>query len=65
MFMYQNSHTNLAYTDFEHNRLAQLAQQYLNNPMLMHQLCDRVYERLNANIKIQRERIGNSSTGRQ
>lgn len=65
MSMSQNSHTNLTYTAFEHNRLAQLAQGYLNNPVLMHQLCDRVYERLNADIKIQRERIGNSSTGRQ
>lgn len=49
----------------EDSRLAQLAQQYLNNPVLMHQLCDRVYERLYADIKIQKERIGNSSTGRQ
>lgn len=66
MSMSQNSsHTNLTYTDFEHDRLAQSAQQYLNNPVLMHQLCDRVYERLHADIKIQRERIGNSSTGRQ
>ncbi|WP_375509713.1 hypothetical protein [uncultured Nostoc sp.] len=59
------SHANLTYTDFEYNRLAQSAQQYLNNPVLMHQLCDRVYERLYADIKIQIERIGNSSTGRQ
>ncbi|WP_335213382.1 hypothetical protein [Nostoc sp.] len=66
MSMAHNSnHTNLTDTDFEHNRLAQSAQQYLNNPMLMHQLCDRVYEQLNADIKIQKERIGNSSTGRQ
>lgn len=67
MSMPQNSspHTNLTDTDFEYNRLAQSAQQYLNNPMLMHQLCDRVYEQLNADIKIQKERIGNSSTGRQ
>ncbi len=65
MSMSQNSHTNLSDTDFEHNRLAQSAQQYLNNPMLMHQLCDRVYEKLHADIKIQKERIGNSSTGRQ
>lgn len=64
--MSQNSNdTNLAYTDFEYNRLAQSAQQYLNNPVLIHQLCDRVYERLYTDIKIQRERIGNSSTGRQ
>ncbi|MBW4457589.1 MAG: hypothetical protein KME55_35840 [Nostoc indistinguendum CM1-VF10] len=63
--MFQNSHTNLTDTDFEHNRLAQSAQQYLNNPMLMHQLCDRVYEKLHTDIKIQKERIGNSSTGRQ
>ncbi len=65
MSMPQNSHTNLTDTDFEYNRLAKSAQQYLNNPMLMHQLCDRVYEQLNADIKIQKERIGNSSTGRQ
>ncbi|MEH2361536.1 MAG: hypothetical protein V7K58_17845 [Nostoc sp.] len=62
---HNSNHTNLTDTDFEHNRLAQSAQQYLNNPMLMHQLCDRVYEQLNADIKIQKERIGNSSTGRQ
>ncbi|WP_214435384.1 hypothetical protein [Dendronalium phyllosphericum] len=60
-----SSQTNLTDTDFEYNRLAQSAQLYLNNPVLMHQLCDRVYERLYADIKIQRERIGNSSTGRQ
>jgi hypothetical protein len=66
MSMSQNSsHTNLVYTDFEYNRLTQLAQRYLNNPVLMHQLCDRVYERLHADLKIQKERIGNSSTGRQ
>ncbi len=66
MSMSQNSsHTNLTDTDFEYNRLAQSAQQYLNNPMLMHQLGDRVYERLYADIKIQKERIGKSSTGRQ
>jgi hypothetical protein len=66
MFMSHNSsHTNVTYTDFEHNRLTQSAQQYLNNPVLMHQLCDRVYERLHANLKIQQERIGNSSTGRK
>ncbi|MBH8576655.1 hypothetical protein I8752_27435 [Nostocaceae cyanobacterium CENA369] len=66
MSMPQNSsQTNLTDTDFEYNRLAQSAQLYLNNPVLMHQLCDRVYERLYADIKIQRERIGNSSTGRQ
>ena len=49
----------------EHNRLTQLNQLYLNNPMLMHQLCDLVYERLYKNLKIQQERIGNSYTGRQ
>ena len=65
MSMSQNSHTNLSNTDFEYNRLAQSAQQYFNNSMLMHQLCNRVYEQLNADIKIQKERIGNSSTGRQ
>ncbi|RCJ42046.1 hypothetical protein A6770_35320 [Nostoc minutum NIES-26] len=64
--MSQNSsHTNLTYTDFEYNRLAKLAQQYLNNPVLMHQLCDRVYERLHADLKIQQQRIGNSNKGRQ
>jgi hypothetical protein len=60
-----SSRTNSTYTDFETNRLAQLAQSYLDNPMLMHQLCDRIYERLYADLKIQRERIGNSSIGRQ
>jgi hypothetical protein len=64
--MSQNfSQTNLSHIDFEYNRLAQSAQQYLNNPVLMHQLCDRVYERLHADLKIQRERIGNFSTGRK
>jgi hypothetical protein len=60
-----SSYTNSTDKDIEHNRLAQLAQQYLNNPMLMYQLCDRVYERLHADIKIQKERIGNSNTGRK
>jgi hypothetical protein len=56
--------TNSTCTNTETNRLAQLAQSYLDNPMLMHQLCDRVYERLYTDLKIQRERIGNSSIGR-
>jgi hypothetical protein len=60
-----SSRTNSTYTDSEANRLAQLAQSYLDNPMLMHQLCDRIYERLYTDLKIQRERIGNSSIGRQ
>ena len=64
MSMFQNSHTK-TYTDCQDNRLTQSAQQYLDNPMLMHQLCDRVYERLHADLKIQRERIGNYSRGRQ
>ncbi len=63
--MSQNSsHTSLAYT-VEHNRLTQLAQQYLNNLVLIHQLCDRVHERLYRNLKIQKERIGNSCIGKQ
>ena len=41
-----------------------IAQKYLNDSVLMHQLSDRVYERLYKNLKIQKERIGNSSTGR-
>lgn len=62
--MFQNGRTNLTPTDFEHNRLAHLARLYINNPVLMHQLCDRVYERLHADLKIHAERIGNSSIGR-
>ncbi len=66
MFMDQNTgNTNSTSIDFEQNRLAQSAQRYLNNPALMRQLCDRVCERLYADLKIQRERIGNSSIGRQ
>jgi hypothetical protein len=66
MSMSENyNRTNSTYTDFETNRLTQLAQSYLNNPMLMHQLCDRVYKRFYTDLTIQRERIGNSSTGRQ
>ena len=65
MSVSQNGHTNSTYTDCEDNRLAQSAQRCLDNPVLMHQLCDRVYERLYADLQIQRERIGNSSTGRQ
>lgn len=66
IFMFQrSSYTNSTDKDIEHNRLAQLAQTYLNNPMLMHQLCDSVYERLYTNLKIQKERIGNSNTGRK
>lgn len=42
-----------------------LAQQYLDNPELMGPLCDRVYTLLYADLRIQRERLGNSSTGRQ
>ena len=63
--MSQSDRTNLSHTDFEQNRLAESAQRYLNNPLLMHQLCDRVYDRLHADLKIQRERTGNSSIGRQ
>ncbi|RUT01471.1 hypothetical protein DSM106972_065680 [Dulcicalothrix desertica PCC 7102] len=64
--MFQSSsYTNSTDKDIEHNRLVQLAQKYLNNPMLMHQLCDSVYKRLHANLKIQKERIGNSNTGRK
>ncbi|VEP13683.1 hypothetical protein H1P_2110008 [Hyella patelloides LEGE 07179] len=48
----------------EHNRLTQLDRLYLNNQMLMDQLCDRVYERLDKNLKIKKERIGNSCRGR-
>ncbi|MCL6750125.1 hypothetical protein KBT16_03685 [Nostoc sp. CCCryo 231-06] len=64
--MSQNySPINLPPTDFEHDRLAQSAQRYLDNPVLMNQLCDRVYERLHAELKLQKERIGNSNSGRQ
>ena len=49
-----------------------IAQKYLNDSVLMHQLCecasaalrDRVYQRLYKNLKIQKERISNSSTGK-
>jgi hypothetical protein len=43
----------------------QIAQQHLDNPELMGPLCDRVYELLYLNLRRQRERLGNSSTGRQ
>ncbi len=65
MPMPQSSRTNSTPTDCEDKRLAKLAQRYLDNPMLLHQLSDRVYELLYADIKIQKERIGNSSIGRQ
>lgn len=66
MSMSENySRTNSTYINAETNRLTQLAQSYLDNPILMHQLCDRVYERVYTDLKIQRERIGNSSRGRQ
>ena len=39
-----------------------IAQKYLNDSVLMHQLCDRVYQRVYKNLKIQKERIGKSST---
>lgn len=45
--------------------IEQIAQQYLDNPALMSTLCDRVYELLTADLRLQRERMGNSSTGRQ
>jgi hypothetical protein len=52
-------------TDEEHERLEQLAQQYLNSPILISQLSNRVYEKLHSDLRIQQERMGNSSTGRQ
>jgi hypothetical protein len=42
-----------------------LAQQYLDNAELMSSLCDRVYELLYSDLRLQRERLGNSRTGRQ
>ncbi|PSB28209.1 hypothetical protein [Chlorogloea sp. CCALA 695] len=63
--MSQNFGRTNSITDYKDNSLAQLAQQYLDNPVLMDRLCDRVCERLYADIQIQRERIGNSSTGRR
>ena len=45
--------------------IEQIAQQYLGDPALMDALCDRVYELLRADLRLQRERLGNSSTGRQ
>ena len=42
-----------------------IAEHYINDSVLRHKLCDRVYERLYKNIKIQKERIGNSRTGRK
>lgn len=71
--MTQNNHTRSDST-VGHNSLTQLDRLYLNNPMLMHQLCglskaealrDRIYKRLDKNLKIKKERIGNSFTGRQ
>jgi hypothetical protein len=49
----------------ERKRLAQLAQRYLDDPVLQEKLCDRVYELFRSDLRIQRERLGNSSTGRQ
>ncbi len=45
--------------------IEQVAQQYLDNPALMNALCDRVYQLLYFDLRLQRERIGNSSIGRQ
>lgn len=45
--------------------IEQIAQQYLDDPVLMQALCDRVYELLYADLRLQRERLGNSSIGRQ
>ncbi|PZD71852.1 hypothetical protein C1752_04562 [Acaryochloris thomasi RCC1774] len=49
----------------KHERLAQLAERCLNEAVLAEQLCDRIYEQLYSDLRIQRERIGNPSTGRQ
>jgi hypothetical protein len=49
----------------EQERLTQLAQRYLDDPVLQEKLCDRVYEQFRSDLRIQRERLGNSSTGRQ
>ena len=42
-----------------------IAEHCINDSVLMQQLCDRVYERLYKNLKIQKERIGNSRRGRK
>jgi hypothetical protein len=49
----------------EQECLTQLAQRYLDDPVLQKKLCDRVYEQFRSDLRIQRERLGNSSTGRQ
>ena len=59
MSMSENSSHTIANTDFERDHLTLLARQYLNDSVLKHQLCDRVYERLYKNLKIQKERTGN------
>jgi hypothetical protein len=51
--------------DDEQNRLNHLATHYLNHPELIAPLGDRVYERLHSDLRIQQERIGNPSIGRQ
>ncbi len=48
----------------EQERLTQLAQQYLDDPVLQGKLCDRVYTLLYADLRTQRERIGYCSRGR-
>jgi hypothetical protein len=48
----------------EQERLTQLAQRYLNDLVLQGKLCDRVYEQFRSDLRIQKERLGDSSTGR-
>ncbi|MGF1602846.1 MAG: hypothetical protein ACFCU8_12635 [Thermosynechococcaceae cyanobacterium] len=45
--------------------LIQLAEHCLQDEVLAEQLCDRIYDQLYSDLRIQRERIGNPSTGRQ
>jgi hypothetical protein len=48
----------------EQERLTQLAQRYLDDPVLQGKLCDRVYTLLYVDLRTQRERIGYCRRGR-
>jgi type II secretory pathway component PulK len=45
-------------------QLAQLAERCLKDERLAEQLCDRIYNQLQSDLRVQQERVGNPSTGR-
>ncbi len=49
----------------EYERLEKLAERCLQDSLLAEELCDLIYAQLQSDLRIQRERIGNPSTGRQ